>query len=311
MAGEPKNAAVMTSTNPNMKAMKIRIWETANLSSSSEMPFVPGAADERRDAPRREPDGDRGEGDEDPQDASARGLADRELRDRDHRSALRARGPGRRAVAGDEGEEALLERAPARADLVDLGAHRDERRDEVGTAVGVHRPDRQQVAVERRRPEPLDRRQVGRAEPGDPDLRLGLAEHVVELAAGDDPAVVDDRDAVADLLDLAQQVRVQEHRGAAVGGGADDAPDVDPADRVERGRRLVEDDERRLAEEGRRRARGAAACPSRTCRPSRPRDPRARRCPSASSAAAPRRPRGMPISSPCRVRTSRALSHGW
>ena len=38
IAGEPKNAAVMTSTNPNMKAMKIRIWETANLISSSAAP---------------------------------------------------------------------------------------------------------------------------------------------------------------------------------------------------------------------------------------------------------------------------------
>src|SRR6185437_13661466 len=39
IAGEPKNAAVMTSTNPNMKAMKIRTWDTANLTSSSVTPL--------------------------------------------------------------------------------------------------------------------------------------------------------------------------------------------------------------------------------------------------------------------------------
>ena len=36
------------------------------------------------------------------------------------------------------------------------------------------------------------------------------------IAAGDDPAVVDDRDVVADALDLGQEVRVQEDRRAAV-----------------------------------------------------------------------------------------------
>src|SRR4029079_19342895 len=73
----------------------------------------------------------------------------------------------------------------------------------------------------------------------------------VEVAAGDDPAVVDDRDAIADLLDLAEEVRVQEDGRAPIGGRSHDAPDVDPTDRVECRGRLVEDDQRGVAQERR------------------------------------------------------------
>ena len=58
-----------------------------------------------------------------------------------------------------------------------------------------------------------------------------------------------DRDPVAQPLHLAQEVRVEEHGRAARLRLADDRPHVVAADRVERGRRLVEDHERRVAEE--------------------------------------------------------------
>ncbi len=59
-------------------------------------------------------------------------------------------------------------------------------------------------------------RQAGDAEPGDRSI-----EEVVEAAAREDAAAVDDRDAVADTFDLGQQVRVQEDRcpGVAQAGG--------------------------------------------------------------------------------------------
>ena len=44
IAGEPKKAAVMTSTKPNMKAMKMRICETTNLTSRSVTPWSRAAA---------------------------------------------------------------------------------------------------------------------------------------------------------------------------------------------------------------------------------------------------------------------------
>ena len=91
--------------------------------------------------------------------------------------------------------------------------------------------------------------------PGRPVTRIRtrrLAEQLAERAGGDDPPVVDDRDPVAQPLDLAQQVRVEEHGRAPVARLADDRPHVVAADRVERGRGLVEDHERRVAHERRR-----------------------------------------------------------
>ena len=63
--------------------------------------------------------------------------------------------------------------------------------------------------------------------------------------------MVDHSHAVADLLHLAQQVRVEEDRGAPLGHLADDAADIVATDGVERRRRLVEEYELRLAEQRR------------------------------------------------------------
>ena len=87
--------------------------------------------------------------------------------------------------------------------------------------------------------------QVGHAEPHAVD-----GDDLVERARRRSlrPWCEDDH-AVAHPLDLGQQVRVEDHRGAAVAGRADDRPHVGPTDRVERRRRLVEEDEVRLAEQ--------------------------------------------------------------
>src|SRR6185437_135686 len=125
IAGEPKKAAVMTSTNPNMKAMKIRTWDTANLTSSSVTPLS------RAEAIRLET----------PHAVSETAIAARMTRTHSTRrlaaspivslamvsiesAALTARRPGRRPVRRDQLEEALLERAPAGSDLLDPRAHR-------------------------------------------------------------------------------------------------------------------------------------------------------------------------------------------
>ena len=61
--------------------------------------------------------------------------------------------------------------------------------------------------------------------------------------------MVEDDDPVAHPLDLGQQVRVEDDRRATVARRADDGPDVDPADRVERRGRLVEQDQLRVPEQ--------------------------------------------------------------
>ena len=79
-----------------------------------------------------------------------------------------------------------------------------------------------------------------------------LAQELGQRAGGDHASLVDDRDAVAQPLHLAQEVRVEEDGRAPVAGLADDRADVVAAHGVQRGRGLVEDHQRRVAEERRR-----------------------------------------------------------
>ncbi len=65
----------------------------------------------------------------------------------------------------------------------------------------------------------------------------------------DDPAVEQDDDAVADELDLAEQVGVEEHRDAAPAQLLEQLAHDAAADRVERARRLVEQEQARRADQ--------------------------------------------------------------
>ena len=78
------------------------------------------------------------------------------------------------------------------------------------------------------------------------DLRLQL----VGGAAGDDPAVVDDGDAVGQLVGLFQVLGGEQEGRALAHPVADDLPHAEPAARVEPGRRLVEEEQARPADQG-------------------------------------------------------------
>ena len=115
------------------------------------------------------------------------------------------------------------------------------------------------------------------------DLDAVRARELVRAALGQQLAAVDDRDAVADLLDLAEQVGVQQHGDAAAAQLDEQVADDPPPDRVERARGLVEQQQRAGRRRAPARSRGAAACPSTSSRrggaPSSPRptSPAARR----------------------------------
>ena len=83
-----------------------------------------------------------------------------------------------------------------------------------------------------------------------PQPHLVLAEQLGERAGGGDPAVVEDDHPVADPLDLADQVRVEQHGDAAGLQRQHEVADVDPAERVQRAGRLVQDDELRAGDQG-------------------------------------------------------------
>ena len=162
---------------------------------------------------------------------------------------------------------------------------------------------------------PLDR--PGRRQPrlgrrgdvGQVQLQLALAEQLGEGARCGDPAPVEDDHPVADPLDLADQVRVEQHRDAA-------RPSAPARCRARRPGRAGP--ARWSARPGRRAparppgrppARAAAASPSRSrprrspARSARPTRARQSRCSAAVTS--------IPDSRTCRASTSAAVSHGW
>jgi hypothetical protein len=75
------------------------------------------------------------------------------------------------------------------------------------------------------------------------------SEQFVEAPGGHGRPLVDDRDAIAHVLGLFEEVCVQEHAGPALAQPANDLADVVTSYGVERAGGLVEDDERRVPEQ--------------------------------------------------------------
>src|SRR5262245_1480188 len=144
-------------------------------------------------------------------------------------------------------DEHVLERRPvgregdeARVGLVQRGEKRRNRLGQVARgqqpaalplpAVAHPRDGGEEGLVDGRLARELD--DVRRVEAGD-QLRRG--------SLRDDPAVVDDRDAVAEAFGLLHVVRREEHRAAGGLEDGDPLPELEPALRIEAGRRLVEE----------------------------------------------------------------------
>jgi hypothetical protein len=81
------------------------------------------------------------------------------------------------------------------------------------------------------------------------DLDAAGRGQVLRPALGHHPAAVDDHDPVADELDLAEQVRVQQHADPLLAQPDEQVAHRAPAARVERARRLVEQHEPRVADQ--------------------------------------------------------------
>ena len=92
-------------------------------------------------------------------------------------------------------------------------------------------------------------------------LDLGGREQLLELGEGavhDDPTLVEDRDPVGELFGLVQVLRREQHRRAVLGELLDGLPHLDAPLGVEPGRRLVEEDDRRIPDEAHRDVEAAA-----------------------------------------------------
>ena len=89
--------------------------------------------------------------------------------------------------------------------------------------------------------------------PGEAQLDVPAGDAALELvggALGHDPAVVKQRDPVGELVGLLQLLGGEEDGDAAGGEVADDLPHGLPAARVKPGRRLVQEDQPRVADQG-------------------------------------------------------------
>jgi hypothetical protein len=152
-------------------------------------------------------------------------------------------------VAG-ELQEHVLEGPLDRPDLV----HRETGADEC--SVQLRSPSRidrhlEHAAVEAHVTDvgPLDDR-PGLFQRLGPDEQAGRAAQLRDGPLGDHPTPVDHHRPVADLFDLGEQVAREQHRPALLGLPADERAHLHCAVRVEAARRLVEDQQRRILEQG-------------------------------------------------------------
>src|SRR5262245_30434328 len=99
---------------------------------------------------------------------------------------------------------------------------------------------------------------------GELQLDVASGDAALELlgaALGDDPALVEDRDPIGEMIRLVQVLRGEEDRDAARGETADDLPYVAAGARVEAGGRLVEEDQVWVADQGHREIKPAPHAP--------------------------------------------------
>ena len=243
MAGAPMNAAVIASTKLNMKAIRISTCETPMRISSSSVPRSRASSDQasRRRARRGRPT------------ATARMTRTQTTRRRTSSATVRramtiTRGAPASSASSSR-KRASSEPRPGstawtRPPAATTAATRSGIRSAASGRIVSHSPSTATGPNAARADRPASSRPVTRTR------TPSAATTSSSGPRGDRPAVVEDHDPVAHPLDLGQQVRVEDHRRAAVARGADDRPDVHPPDRVERRGRLVEQDQLRVAEQG-------------------------------------------------------------
>src|SRR6185503_11303736 len=147
-------------------------------------------------------------------------------------------------------DEPFFERLSAATQLVERDAAADEPARELrqhGLGIGVHAHEAL-VAGDSGAEcgQAFEQRVVDLA---DAQLDVERASGAPELKLVHDEPVLHERDAVARGLDLAEQVRVQEHGGATVAQLVDDVAHEQAPERIEARRRLIEEDQLRRTEQ--------------------------------------------------------------
>src|SRR5438477_1777775 len=241
IAGDATKTAASDRTQLNMNITRIRSCETIVLFCASESGWPAFRRSSTRDTPQ-----------------TVRAITARVSRTSASRSRRRAASPTtcRATTSTDlislpqKAEETFFERLVLRLDRVHARARGDHRADELGDpfAIDAFDYDGAVWAV------------VELAEPGHGRTRLARnaggayahrrrSEELCEIALRHDLAAIDDRDSVAHLLHLAQEVRVQEHDRSFLAKSPNDLADIVAADGIERARRPVEQHDCRIVEQ--------------------------------------------------------------
>src|SRR5256886_3418263 len=174
-------------------------------------------------------------------------------RRRSRKISLRNRRSTRRLRLG-ELHENVLERAGTRHDRTRVEAGRRERAVDLGPARRIG----DDVETSRRLPDLLDAKAAqdlgGAGLVVDDDLEVVAAasRDLGDRAARDELALLDDQYAVADLLDLVQEMAREEHAAVLAGELANELANLALPRRIQAVRRLVEDHESRICEKRRR-----------------------------------------------------------
>src|ERR1700730_205165 len=242
MLGAATITELSASTAANMNAISIRSWEAISLTSTSESgrPFWPPTV-QSRDIRKLVPT------------MMASVSSTRAIRSlRREASQIVSLAKVRMGAASISAvllaftkqlEEAVLQAQVARLHGVHPAPLPDDLVDDLGHTLGLQPAHGDPFPVVVQVAEGAEAAALPRVEAGHADPARLATEQVVQGAAGDHPAVVDHGHAVADHLDLGQQVRVQENGAAPLAEVVEDLTDVVPPDRVEGAGRLVEEDQ--------------------------------------------------------------------
>ena len=137
-----------------------------------------------------------------------------------------------------------------RLHCVDAAALAHDLADQLGYSLLVEAAERQPLTFVLECAEGPQSHAITRRQPCDANAdRAILSQDLRHGPDGDHPAMVDDCKPVTDLLHLGQQMRVEKHSRAAGLELADDLPYIVPANRVESGCGLIEQDELRPPEQ--------------------------------------------------------------
>ncbi len=159
-----------------------------------------------------------------------------------------------------QGEEHLVECRLLHAHLTQADARLPQCDEQLGDPIGVVQRNGDAPGLGRRRRPGAqyaldrDRRVAEVGGVGEPEVKAGFADRRLQVVGGafsDDPPVIDDRDAVGELVGLVEVLRGEQHRRAGGHEPPDRRPHLGTGAGVEPGGGLIEEDEGRLRDEAR------------------------------------------------------------